>query len=164
MQDNEKEMGRTPFSKEKSVIAAIITELVVLIITSISDIKTGKGSPLLILLGAIAQVGFIAFYGNLSVRQILAGIALSGIIFIIPFLFGNLGGIDFYLALTFGLTLGTSALFALLLSLLFSLPVPIYMKVKKCEREYPFVPFMMAGYVVTIIISFLFGGFLYVSK
>lgn len=61
----------------------------------------------------------------------------------------SMGGADAILAGVIGLYLGSGVLFALLLAFLLALPLTIRMRAQGNEHEYPFVPFLLAGVVLS---------------
>lgn len=72
-------------------------------------------------------------------------------IFGISMIFSHIGGADALIAGMIGFYLGLQGLSAILLSLLLCLPYLIWMHWKKREHAYPFIPFLVAGYLIIAI-------------
>lgn len=132
--------------------------LIILLIASIYDIRTME-VPLPLTIGSPAAVVLLLMIqlliGTIDPWQfgscLFGGILLFGISFI-GVRFWDFGGADALLNGLVGLTQGINGLYTVMLSFLLVLPYTIYMKVKNQEHAYPFVPYICAAYIITMLL------------
>ena len=124
-----------------------------LVITSVLDIK-GKDIPLKIhAILASAQIIILAVTEDAYTitGRLLYAAAVFGIFFAGNLFFG-LGGADTLAAASSSIGIGAGGLIMAMAALILSLPYAICRK-RKGKGEYPFIPFLLAGYIISIILT-----------
>ena len=128
--------------------------LLSLTVASILDIK-GRPIPLWISIPPLlAELSFLILAR--SWQFLLYRLGCMTILFLLLLacaIIGHLGGADVIYGASFGLYLGLSGFYAVLAALLFSLPYTAYMKYRRNEKPYPFLPYMLAGLLVTLSVN-----------
>jgi len=134
----------------------VAVELLILLIASICDIHT-RTVPLSLTPVAIGATTFYLLFeymqtGNTASIFVSFGCGIGILTFFyISMKLTKIGGADCLIASTIGFSLGCYGLWALLFAFLLNLPYVAALKVQKNEHEYPFVPFLTAGYIGALI-------------
>ena len=136
------------------MIAIFIIEVIILIIASILDIQ-GKDIPIKLSVFSLIMhtlLFYITNNGTIFLHNLFFAAMIFGM-FLIGNLFFNLGGADTLMAATATIGIGSWGLIMALIAFLTSIPYAIYReKIKK--PQYPFIPFILIGYLICIFIYF----------
>ena len=129
----------------------IYIELIFLIISSILDIKYRKVSiyltfiiPMLLIL-----ISFV-LYPN---AEIVIRCVISFVMVVLSILFlivTNIGGADCLIMIIMPLYIGVNALYAILIAVIVSIPYQMLVLKKHKNKEYPFIPFLTLGYILSL--------------
>ena len=133
--------------------------LVILTAASIYDIRTLE-VPLWLTCGGIgielSLLVELMITGDLPVKFFIMRLGFSIFLFVTFYIgmkYGNFGGADTLLITMVYLAIGYDGIYAVMLSFVYVIPYTLYMKIKKCEHSYAFVPYLFAGYITVIIFS-----------
>lgn len=140
----------------------VIVLLIILTIASISDIKTMTVPLDLWLIPIVAKALYLMYAGQkqhvlfqntMEELFICLGIAIvTFLVFVIMSFLSNLGGADALLFTSIAFVLEYYVIYCALFSFLFVLPYTGYLFWKKEKKEYPFVPYMLAGTCFCILL------------
>ncbi len=126
---------------------------VFLIYASVEDIRKLK-VPILtfpILMGILILMRFLG-YSELSLREVGWTFAVMLVYCAALYCFSEIGGADLLALLSLPLTLGRYSFVAAILSDLLCLPVVLFLAITKREKNYPFMPFITASYLITRLV------------
>lgn len=124
------------------------------IIAVITDLQTGEVPQMISFSYVITSAIYMQLYnGDKMLECLIAGMIISLLLSIFVFK-ANLGGADVIYLAGSALFYGYIALYEVLVAFALSLPYAVYMRVKKDEHSYPFMPYVMTGYIVTFFIHF----------
>ncbi len=141
-----------------------VTLVAFLLVAAIYDYRTlevpiplSVSTIVIVIVELTAGVFFEKLPFHDALMHVVVAVCIS-ILLIILMIFGNLGGADMFFGTAFGLVLGLFGFAALLNS--FLLPLPYLILREDKNKEYPFVPFMLVGYILTLLMICLgYGGF-----
>lgn len=139
----------------------IISLLIILLIAAISDIKTRKVSNLIILSGIACRLLFLLidtdFISNVIcslLNAVFIAIPLFIIVSILEKIYKKqlMGAADIKLIFLCGMFLDfEKMLYVLLFAFLFALVFAILQKIKKRNKAFPFVPFLLLSVVINLL-------------
>ena len=141
----------------RSVIELISAalNLVFLGIAALMDVKNKRIHIALIVIYAAAAL-IVTMFGAKSISQIVLGVSVGGILLIIGFLTKwKIGAADGLMLAILGISIGIDRVLIMffittLLAFVFAIALIIIKKVNK-GKEIPLLPFMLGGYVITLI-------------
>ncbi|MCR1989768.1 prepilin peptidase [Blautia coccoides] len=129
----------------------IIFEIIILTAASISDIRSREVPIKLTVLSNAVRIIYLAVSKNRQVllESLISAAAVFAVMFLIAY-YGNLGGADCLLGETIGFYLGLYGLYAVIIATLLSMPQAAYKSFKHDKSPYPFVPYLMAGFLIVL--------------
>ena len=134
--------------------------ILVLCAASVMDIKTRKIPVELPFFLCSIQAGYYGMAlhkGTLHSSECITAVLCALIIFVMCYfcmLFGNLGGSDTLFFTAIGLHLSVYAFYTVLISFSVALPYCYIIHKKKKSADYPFLPYITIGYILTLIIVY----------
>lgn len=121
----------------------------------------GKPIPIwLTVVGISIKAYELITYEPYNLREHIFTSTICAIILFGVAYFGNLGGADCLIGTLIVFQMGMYGIVALVVSFILAIPYAVYMKIKNKEKEYPFIPYMMAGALIVLIIKLKTGGFI----
>lgn len=139
----------------------LITTFIFLWIVFIAAILDLLGKPIpvsLTIIGVSIKAFELLYFEPYNLHEHFFATLISAIILFGTAYFGNLGGADCLIGSLIVFQMGIYGIFALVVSFILAIPYAAYMKIKNKEREYPFVPYMMAGVLITSLYKLKTGG------
>ena len=85
-------------------------------------------------------------------EMIFIAVLMFIMLFIMAYL-GNLGGADCLIGAMCGLYIGIYALYGMIIAFALAIPYTLQMKVKEEEKEYAFIPYILIGMLVVMLIK-----------
>lgn len=139
----------------------LITTFIFMGIVFAASIIDLLGNPIPIwftILGVSIKVWELFRYEPYNLREHFFAALISAIILFGVAFFGNLGGADCLIGTLIVFQMGIYGIVALIISFVLAIPYAAYMKIKDNEKEYPFIPYMMAGVLLISYYKLKTGG------
>lgn len=126
--------------------------IAVLIIATIKDIASLYVPLFLSIIGYSTRIIELVIVTPHNIPFYTGITMISFIILLLVAYFGNLGGADCLLGSLCVFYLGIQGLWAIIISFVLAIPYAAWMKIKNNEHEYPFVPYIVVGVILSHII------------
>lgn len=128
----------------------ILLELEILILASLSDIKTMEVPIWLSVVSLLCRFIYLIIFPARLTECFISCLVIFALMFMFS-LFGTLGGADCLIGSTIGMYLGFIGFYAIMFAFALSMPQVIYKQVKGDKSPYPFIPYLFTGYLIIII-------------
>lgn len=137
-----------------SMFLMIIMGYLFILIATFTDLQT-KEVPIVISMSYfVTSVVYMIIFNKQNLTDCLISALIICIILSVFVFKANLGGADVIFFVGLAMYVGYLAFYSVIIAFGLSLPYTAYMKVKKREHPYPFLPYILASYVITYIIYF----------
>ncbi len=137
---------------------------VILSYNAMKDWETEKIDIPFTILGFVGCLAEMFAFNEINIYNILTGFAIGLIPFLAMALFGKCGGGDVIVMSLLGIVLGGPTLlytiiFSLALYIIYGIiqmvKAPQDGKLKVLKEQYPFIPFVLGGWCLTVLLSFI---------
>lgn len=128
--------------------------LIIHLLAMFTDLQTGEVPLGLSFVYFVAGIIYVLNYNADRLEECLIAAFLISMILIGFVIKANLGGADTFFLTIAALFYGYTALYEVVVAFGLTLPYTIYMKVKKDEHDYPFMPFITLANSITFFIYF----------
>ena len=124
------------------------------VIAVFSDIQTMEVPFMISISYFLISASYMGLYNRDKIMECLITAIIISVILSVFVYKANLGGADLMFLSGSSLFFGYWSLYSVVIAFGLSLPYAAYMKVRKNEHDYPFMPYIMVSYIITFFLYF----------